>query len=112
MDFLHTHGLLPAPTSASEVVVLPVEPTLHEAARRVAAGLRAAGYRVTLPVEPRKLGTELKRAGEAGASVAVIVGHDEWERGELTVRDLRTRQQQTESIGQAAAAVGRLLADP
>jgi histidyl-tRNA synthetase len=112
MDFLHTHGLLPAPTSASEVVVLPVEPTLHVAARRVAAGLRAAGYRVTLPVEPRKLGTELKRAGEAGASVAVIVGHDEWERGELTVRDLRTRQQQTESIGQAGAAVGRLLAGP
>jgi histidyl-tRNA synthetase len=109
LDFLRTHGLLPAPTSASEVVVLPVEPTLHEAARRVAAGLRAAGHRVTLPVEPRKLGAELKRAGEVGASVAVIVGRDEWERGELTVRDLRTRQQRTESVSQAAAAIIRLL---
>jgi histidyl-tRNA synthetase len=109
MDFLHTHGLLPAPLPSSEVVVLPVESTLYEAARRVATGLRAAGLRVTLPVEPRKLGTELKRAGEAGASVAVIVGRDEWERGELTVRDLRTRQQQTENVSQAAAAVRRLL---
>jgi histidyl-tRNA synthetase len=112
MDFLQTHGLLPAPIAASDVVVLPAEPALHAAARRVAALLRAAGHRVTLPVEPRKLGTELRRAAELGASVAVIVGRDEWERGELTVRDLRTRQQQAESVAQAGTAVGRLLGAP
>jgi histidyl-tRNA synthetase len=109
MDFLETHGLLPAPGSASEVVVLPVEPALYQAARRVAAELRAAGHRVTLPVEPRKLGTELKRASEAGASVAVILGADEWERGELTIRDLRTREQQATGAAGVGEAAGRLL---
>jgi histidyl-tRNA synthetase len=97
------------PLSACEVVVLPVDAALHGAARRVAAGLRAAGYRVTLPVEPRKLGTEVRRAAEAGAVVAVILGPDEWERGELTVRDLRGREQETVSVAGAGDAVGRLL---
>lgn len=109
MDFLATHDLLPAPASAAEVVVLPIEAALHPAARSIAATLRAAGHRVTLPVEPRKLGAELKKAGQAGASVAVIVGAEEWNRGELTIRDLRTREQHTEPVAQTGDAVRRLL---
>lgn len=109
MDFLATHDLLPAPASAAEVAVLPIEAALHPAARSIAAMLRAAGHRVTLPVEPRKLGAELKKAGQAGASVAVIVGAEEWNRGELTIRDLRTREQHTEPVAQTGDAVRRLL---
>jgi histidyl-tRNA synthetase len=109
MDFLATHSLLPAPASAAEVAVLPVEPALHPAARSVAASLRAAGHRAMLPVEPRKLGTELKRAGQAGVTVAVIVGAEEWSRGELTIRDLRTREQQTATVAQAPELVRELL---
>ncbi len=55
MDFLEVHGLLPAPEAGSEVVVLPVQDAQHPAARGVAAGLRAAGLRVTVPLEARKL---------------------------------------------------------
>jgi hypothetical protein len=51
--------------------VVPVEVAMHQAARVVAARLRAAGHRVLLPVESRKLGEELRRAGKAGAAVAV-----------------------------------------
>jgi histidyl-tRNA synthetase len=109
MDFLATHGLLPAPGSAAEVAVLPLEAGLHPAARSLAASLRAAGHRVTLPVEPRKLGAELKRAGQAGATVAVIMGAEEWNRSELIIRDLRTREQQTVTVAQAAELVRRLL---
>ena len=110
MDFLATHGLRPAPRPGSEVVVVPVQDAEHPAARGVAADLRAAGYRVTLPLEPRKLGSELKRAAQSGAAIAVIVGSDEWERGELTVRDLRNREQLTARLDQVTQAVGRMLA--
>jgi histidyl-tRNA synthetase len=103
MDFLEVHGLLPAPEAGSEVVVLPVLDAQHQAARGVAAELRAAGHRVTLPLEARKLGSELKRAAQSGAAVAVIVGADEWERGELTVRDLRTREQLTARLNHRGA---------
>ncbi len=111
VDFLETHGLLPAPQAAAQIVVLPVEPGLRDAARGVASALRSLGHRVTVPLEPRKLGTELKRAAATGAAVVVIVGSDEGKRGELTVRDLRTRAQLTVDQDQVAATVGRMLAD-
>jgi histidyl-tRNA synthetase len=110
MDFLEAHGLRPAPASAADVVVLPVEEALHPAAREVASRLRAAGLRATVPLEPRKLGAELRRVAQAGAAVAVIIGSEEWERGELAVRDLRTREQLSVGQDQAPAAVTRMLA--
>ena len=110
MDFLDVHSLLPVPLSACQVAVLPLTAELHAAARSLAAELRAAGYRVAVPLEARKLGSELKRAAQAGATVAVIIGSDGWKRGELTVRDLRTREQADVDRLQAAAAVVRMLA--
>jgi histidyl-tRNA synthetase len=109
MDFLATHGLLPAPQTACQVAVLPVEDSLRRAAGGVAAQLRAAGFRTAVPLEPRKLATELKRAAQSGAAVAVIIGPDDWERGTLTVRDLRTREQFGVPHDQAGATVARML---
>jgi histidyl-tRNA synthetase len=40
-------------------------------------------------LEPRKLGSELKRAVASGAAGAVIIGSQERERAELTIGDLR-----------------------
>ena len=109
MDFLAVHGLRPVPQVASQVAVLPLDDTLQAAARTVAAHLRAAGYRATVAVEARKLGAELRRAANSGVSVAVIIGFDEQERGELIIRDLRTREQLTIASDQAAAAVAQML---
>jgi histidyl-tRNA synthetase len=112
MDFLEVHGLLPHPLAASDVVVLPLQPALRAAARAVAAQIRAAGWRAAVPVEPRKLGAELKRAAQSGAAAVVIIGSDEWERGELTVRHLRTREQLTLAADHVTATVAGMLADP
>jgi histidyl-tRNA synthetase len=109
LDFLDVHGLRPAARPAAEVVVLPLDNALHAAARAVAAQIRATGWRAAVPVEPRKLGTELRRAAQAGVEVAVIIGASERERGELAVRHLRTREQLTVATDQAAATVARLL---
>jgi histidyl-tRNA synthetase len=112
MDFLEVHGLLPSPMAPSDVVVVPLDPALHAPARNIAAQIRAAGWRVAVSVEPRKLGTELKRAAQSGAAAVVIVGFDEWERGELTLRHLHTREQLTIPADQAPATVARMLAYP
>jgi histidyl-tRNA synthetase len=109
LDFPDVHGLRPAARPANEVVALPLDNALHAAARAVAAQIRATGWRAAVPVEPRKLGTELRRAAQAGVEVAVIVGASERERGELAVRHLRTREQLTVATDQAAATVARLL---
>jgi histidyl-tRNA synthetase len=109
MDFLDVHGLLPAARAGSDVVVLPVDAALHGMARAVAAQIRMTGCRAVVPVEPRRLGTELGRAAQSGVAVVVIIGSDESERGELIVRNLRTREQLTVAMDQAAATVAHLL---
>jgi histidyl-tRNA synthetase len=62
-----------------------------------------------VPVEPRKLGTELRRAANSGVAVAVIIGPDDQERGQLTIRDLRTREQLSIATDQVSGAVARML---
>lgn len=105
MDFLATYDLLPEPRTRTDVVVLPVEDQLFDAAREVAGKIRDAGYRVTTPLELRKLGKEITRADRAGARIAVIIGSAEWKEGVVAVRDLATRDQRDVSVDAVADAV-------
>jgi histidyl-tRNA synthetase len=109
LDFLDTHGILPQPRAGTDLVVIPTTPDLHEAARTIARQLRQAGWRVTTPLEPRKLGKEITRAAKTGARAVIIIGPDDWERGDLVVRDLTTGQQQTIPTSTASQQVGTFL---
>lgn len=111
-DFLGTHGLLPAPAAEYDVIVAPLEEDLLPVARDIARDLRAAGHRTALPLEHRRLGKELKRADRAGARTIVIVGPDDWARGEVGVRDLSTREQRTVPRAEAVPTVTSILAAP
>ncbi|HET9257619.1 MAG TPA: histidine--tRNA ligase [Pseudonocardiaceae bacterium] len=111
MDFLGTHGLLPAPRSEVDVAVIPVDAGLAEAARGLARELRQAGLRTSTPLEIRKLGKELARADRSGARVAVIIGPDEWSVGAVTIRDMVTGdQQQTRAAGALSVVKAMLMA--
>ncbi|MFC9257184.1 histidine--tRNA ligase [Amycolatopsis thailandensis] len=109
IDFLDTHGLTPQPRSETDVVVIPVVEELTDAAREVAGRLRKAGLRTSTPVELRKLGKELTRADKAGARAVVIVGQEDWDAGNVTVRGLATREQQTVAVDGVVSAVNSLL---
>jgi histidyl-tRNA synthetase len=109
MDFLQTHGLAPAPRSEVDVVVVPTSEDLSDAARAVAGKLRKAGLRTSTPLELRKLGKELARADKAGARAVVIVGQEDWDAGNVTVRSLATREQQQVPLDSTAATVTALL---
>jgi histidyl-tRNA synthetase len=108
-DFLATHGLLPSPAAEVDVAVLPLSEDLFAPARTVAGVLRAAGLRTTVGLEVRKLGKELTRAARSGARVAVLVGPEEWASGQVTVRDLGTREQVTVPSAAAGQAVTGML---
>ncbi|MEU9688570.1 histidine--tRNA ligase [Amycolatopsis japonica] len=109
IDFLDTHGLTPKPRSEVDVVVIPVVEELTDAAREVAGRLRKAGLRTSTPVELRKLGKELTRADKAGARAVVIVGQEDWDAGNVTVRGLATREQQTVALDGVVDAVNSSL---
>jgi histidyl-tRNA synthetase len=110
MDFLGTHGLLPAPRSEVDVAVIPVDATLAEPVRQVARELRQAGLRTSTPLEIRKLGKELARANRSGAPVTVIVGPEEWSAGTVTIRNMATGDQQQVAVSAAPATIAAILA--
>ncbi|GAB3708797.1 histidine--tRNA ligase [Amycolatopsis oliviviridis] len=109
IDFLDTHDLTPKPRSEADVVVIPVVEELTDAAREVAGRLRKAGLRTSTPVELRKLGKELTRADKAGARAVVIVGQEDWDAGNVTVRGLASREQQTVAVDGVVTAVNSLM---
>ncbi|HET6501805.1 MAG TPA: histidine--tRNA ligase, partial [Amycolatopsis sp.] len=111
MDFLGTHELTPKPRSEVDVVVIPVAEELAGAARTVATRLRGARLRTSTPLELRKLGKELGKADKAGARAVVIVGREDWDSGQVTIRDLATGEQNQVPLDEAPAALAALLHD-
>ena len=61
---------------------------------RMAHELRDAGLRVEYALSPQAVGKQLKLADARKAQVAVVVGPDEWARGEVMMKDLRSGSQE------------------
>jgi len=75
----------------------------------LAAVLRADGLRVDVYPEPDKLGKQFKYAAARQVSIVTVVGDDERVRGDVTVKDMRTGQQQRVPRDTVADHVNRLL---
>ena len=103
--------------SLDVVVTCLVDPSETEvlsraraAALTLAGELRTAGRRVAVfPDASRKFDKPLKYAAARGARVMAIFGENEVTRGEASIRNLDTREQQSVPRGLAAAHIGRLL---
>jgi histidyl-tRNA synthetase len=93
-----------------DVVVTCMDDESRSEALRFASELRARGLRVDMfPEASRKFDKPLKYASARGARVMGIVGENERTRGEISIRNLETREQQTIACGRAADAVSELL---
>lgn len=109
---LQEKGLLPpfVPSPAPALVtVFEADSWLSSFA--LAAELRAAGLNVTVYPEPAKLPKQFKFADRMGIRVAVVLGPEEAAAGQVTLKDLKTGQQQTLNRAQAAAGIRQILAD-
>ena len=80
-------GVFQVPPPAVDVFVVDTTGGLH--AMAITAELRAAGISADRAYENRSMKSQMKVADRSGASVAVIVGSNEVDAGELTVRPLR-----------------------
>ena len=69
--------------------------------------LRAAGLRVDVYPDADKLGKQFKYAASRRIPYVAVVGDDEAERGEVTVKNMNTGEQQSGARSQAAALIGR-----
>ena len=76
---------------------------------KLAAQLRAAGLRVELYPEPKRLGQQLKYADRRGFRVAIIAGEDELARKTCQIKDLRSGGSREVSIEPCAEPVAQAL---
>ena len=74
--------------------------------------LRHRGLRVDLYPDADKLGKQFKYAASREIPFVVVIGADEKERGEVTLKDLRTGEQRTLPREQVATAVREGLEKP
>ena len=76
----------------------------------LAQELRAAGLRIDLYPEADKVAKQFKYAASRDISFVVIIGEDERARGEVTIKDMRTGEQQTVKRDAVAALLQESLA--
>jgi histidyl-tRNA synthetase len=95
---------------AIDVVVTFMDDDSRTEALRLATELRATKLRVDVfPESSRKFDKPLKYSSARGARTMAIFGENERTRGEVSIRDLHTREQQAVPRDQAAAVIARLL---
>ncbi|HEY7472075.1 MAG TPA: histidine--tRNA ligase [Gemmatimonadota bacterium] len=108
LELLEERGRTPRPAADLDAWVIPVSAGDRPDAIRIAARLRSAGLRVDLALKDLSLGKGLKRAAQAGARSAVVVGPDERASGMLTVRDLASgEERKLDADGLTAWLIGR-----
>jgi histidyl-tRNA synthetase len=95
---------------AIDVVVTFMDDESRAEALRLATELRAAKLRVDVfPESSRKFEKALKYSSARGAGTMAIFGENERIRGEVGIRNLKTRDQQAVPRDQAATFIARLL---
>jgi histidyl-tRNA synthetase len=76
----------------------------------LSAGLRTAGLKVVVYPEAVKLQKQLKFADRMAIRFVIIAGPDERAAGQVTIKDLHTRTQETVDRAVAAEAIKKMLA--
>jgi len=105
-------GMFPATVTGAgvDVVVTFMDDDSQAEALRLATALRAEKRRVDVfPEASRKFDKPLKYASARGARAMAIFGEHERARGEVSIRDLQTREQQAVPRNQASAFIAKLL---
>jgi len=104
-------GLVPPlPVNPSAALVTVFSLDLLPASLRLADGLRRGGLNVTCYPEPAKLPKQFKFADRMGMRAVLVIGPDEAQAGQVTVKDLTKGSQETVPQAGALPAVRRILA--
>jgi len=111
IEVVHEHGLLPVDRTVAQVAIAVFPATVAEGAR-LATELRGQDLNVDLSLQPnRSVGDQLKLADRKGVPLAVIVGENEVARGAVSLKDLRSGEQEEVPREELPAVVRRRLSN-
>ncbi|TMD56745.1 MAG: histidine--tRNA ligase [Chloroflexi bacterium] len=91
--------------TVAQVLVTVFDKTLVNASLQMANTLRLGELKTEMYFEQDPLGTQLRYAGKKGIPYVVILGPDEVAAGQVTVRDLVRKEQQTVSQAEAVGLI-------
>lgn len=111
MHVLEKFGRIP---TAAELRNPPVLVTVFDAgsinaSARFAAALRATGIKAAIYPEAVRLNKQMKYADRIGVRFVAILGPDEQALGQVTIKDLKSGEQVTVAVGDAAAVIAKIL---
>jgi histidyl-tRNA synthetase len=66
-------------------------------------------YTVDYDLEARGMNAQMKAADKSGARVMMLLGDEEWERGEVVLKELKTGAQQTVLLEGIVEALDQML---
>lgn len=99
---------VPTPALA-EVYVAVVDESAREAAFGLVVALRDAGVAAECDHQARSLKAQFKQADRLGARLVLVAGPDELAAGEVTMRDMGTKEETRVSLADAATSVKAAL---
>jgi histidyl-tRNA synthetase len=100
-------GLAPEPSPVA-VYVVAMDGT-RAAAPMLVRALRQV-YSVDCDLEERGMNAQMKAADKSGARAMLLLGDEEWQRGQVVVKDLRSGAQETVPIDGIVESLDRILA--
>ncbi len=110
---LEKYNKIPELNNFDETILVTVfDDNLIGESLSTARTLREAGMKVICYPEVAKLPKQLKFADKVGIHFAVVIGPDEAEQGNVTIKDLASHTQQTVAKSKAAEILGQFLAKP
>lgn len=103
-EVLNKFGRLPSAETLRRppVLVTVFDEASMDASIAFAARLRSAGIKTAVYPEAIRLGNQLRYADRIGARFAAILGPDERANGQATIKDLKSGEQETVRVEEAA----------
>lgn len=99
---------IPSPARA-EVYVAAVDAEVRSTVFGIAQRLRDAGVASEIDHQSRSLKSQFKQAGRLEAKYTVVVGPDELSEGQVTVRNMDTKEETRVAIEQVAPSVAEMI---
>jgi histidyl-tRNA synthetase len=99
-ELLRGRGLIPEAGAQTDFWVAGDDESLLPSVMHVAATIRRRDRSAEYALKPQQLSRQLKAASSAGARSAVIIKRDEYEKGEVTVKDLEAGTERTMSLSE------------
>lgn len=97
--FLEAWELIPKDVQTKPTVFIPLLlDSALESQQKLAAEFREQGERVEVGLDVQKLGKALDYADKTGIAKVVIVGEQELEKGEYSLKDMQSGEQSTRSL--------------